>query len=70
LKIIFGEKNLEQLYSFEEAAALTGIKVPTWRAWAARRKIPVVRLGRRIKLRESDLKKLIESSLIPARIER
>ena len=57
---------MERLFSFDEAAALTGIKVPTWRAWAARRKVPVVRLGRRIKIRESDLQKLIESNLVPA----
>lgn len=61
---------MEKLYSFEEAQTLTGIKVPTWRAWAAQRKIAVVHLGRRVKLRESDLQKLIESNLIPARVER
>jgi excisionase family DNA binding protein len=61
---------MEKLLSFDEAAAITGIKVPTWRAWVARRKVPVVRLGRRLKLRESDLQKLIESSLIPAAPER
>ena len=26
---------MEKLLSFEEAHALTGIRVPTWRAWAA-----------------------------------
>jgi excisionase family DNA binding protein len=57
---------MEKLLSFEEAHALTGIRVPTWRAWAAKRKFPVVRLGRRVKIRESDLQKLSESSLVPA----
>jgi excisionase family DNA binding protein len=61
---------MEKLHSFSDAENLTGIKVSTWRAWAAARKIPVVRLGRRIKLRESDLQKLIDSSLVPARPER
>jgi excisionase family DNA binding protein len=57
---------MDRLLSFEEAQERTGIRVPTWRAWAARRKVPVVRLGRRVKIRESDLQKLIESSLVPA----
>ena len=64
------ETLMDKLLSFEEAAVLTGIRVPTWRAWAAKRKIPIVRLGRRVKVRESDLQKLIESSLIPARPDR
>jgi excisionase family DNA binding protein len=57
---------MEKLLSFEEAQTLTGIRIPTWRAWAAKRKVPVVRLGRRIKLRESDLQKFIESNLVPS----
>jgi excisionase family DNA binding protein len=61
---------MDRLISFEQAQSLTGIKVSTWRAWAAIRKIPVVRLGRRIKLRESDLEKLVEASLVPARPDR
>jgi len=57
---------MEKLLSFADVENLTGIKVPTWRAWAAARKIAVVRLGRRVKVRESDLQKLIESGLVPA----
>jgi excisionase family DNA binding protein len=57
---------MDKLLSFQEAQDLTGIKVPTWRAWAAARKVPVVRLGRRVKVRETDLQKLIESNLVPA----
>ena len=61
---------VEKLFSFEEAETLTGIKVSTWRAWTARSRVPVVRLGRRVKLRESDLQKLIDSNTIPAPPER
>lgn len=61
---------MEKLLSFEEAQAVTGVRVPTWRAWAAKRKFPVVHLGRRVKIRESDLLKLIESNLVPAAPER
>jgi excisionase family DNA binding protein len=58
---------MEKLLSFSDAEILTGMKVPTWRAWTAARRTPVVRLGRQIKLRESDLQKLIESNVVPAR---
>ncbi len=58
---------MEKLLSFEQAAEITGIKIPTWRAWANARKFPIVRLGRRIKIRESDLQKLIENGIIPGR---
>lgn len=61
---------MEKLLSFSDLENLTGIKVATWRSWASGRRIPVVRLGRRIKLRESDLQKLIESNLVPALPER
>jgi excisionase family DNA binding protein len=61
---------MDKLVSFKDAEALTDIKVQTWRAWAAQRKFPVVRLGRRVKIRESDLQKLIEPSLVPAAPER
>jgi len=42
---------VEKLFSFQELEPLTGIKVVTWRAWAARRLFPIVRLGRRVKVR-------------------
>lgn len=61
---------MEKLLSFEEAQALTGIRVSTWRAWSAQRRIPIVRLGRRLKIREHDLQKLIDSNVVPALPER
>lgn len=56
----------DRLLSFEEAQQLTGIRIPTWRKWAAKRRIAVVRIGRRVKVRRSDLERLIERNLIPA----
>jgi len=61
---------MEKLYSFDEIQDLTGIRIPTLRAWAARRKFPVVRLGRRVKVRESDLQRFISERVIPALPER
>lgn len=61
---------MEKLISFEEAQQLTGIKIATWRSWAAQRRIASVRLGRRIKLRVSDLEKFVDAGTIPALPER
>ncbi len=60
---------MEKLISFEEAQQLTGIKIATWRSWAAQRRIATVRLGRRIKLRVSDLERFVEANTVPARPE-
>ena len=61
---------MEKLISFEEAQQLTGIKIATWRSWAAQRRIATVSLGRRIKLRVSDLEKFVDARTIPAAPER
>jgi hypothetical protein len=57
---------LEKHYSLTELEILTGYKLATWRKWVLLRKIPVVRFGRRIKVRESDLKKLLDAHYVPA----
>jgi len=61
---------MEKLFSFDEIQRLTGIRVPTLRVWAARRMFPVVRLGRRVKVRESDLQRFIDERIVPALPER
>jgi excisionase family DNA binding protein len=61
---------MQKLLSFEEMQQLSGIKVPTWRAWAARRMFPIVRLGRRIKVREADFERFIAERVVPAAPER
>lgn len=61
---------MEQMFSFEELERLTGIKVATWRVWAGRRLFPIVRLGRRVKVRESDLQHFIDARVVPAAPER
>jgi excisionase family DNA binding protein len=57
---------MQKLYSLAEVAAITGIKEVTWRVWAAQRRVPIVRLGRRIKIRESDLERFISENFVPA----
>jgi excisionase family DNA binding protein len=61
---------MDKMHSFDELEKQTGIKVQTWRKWAARRLFPVVRLGRRVKIRESDLQRFIDARVVPAAPER
>jgi excisionase family DNA binding protein len=60
----------EQLLTVKEAAARTGHKEATWRAWILLRKVPYHKVGRSIRIAESDLTRLIEESRVPARASR
>jgi excisionase family DNA binding protein len=55
------------LVNVMEAAELLRLKPSTLRAWVLQRRIPFVRLGRRVLFRRSDLETLIGKSVIPAR---
>ena len=57
----------ERLLTVKEAAARTGHKESTWRAWILRRAVPYHKFGRSIRIAESDLTRMIEESRIPAR---
>jgi len=57
----------ERLLTVREAAQRTGHKEATWRAWILRRKVAYHRIGRSIRIAESDLTRMIEESRIPAR---
>ncbi len=59
-----------ELLSVDEAAALLNIRVSTVRAWILRRRIPFVKLGRRVLLRKADLDRLITESVVPAKAAR
>jgi len=60
----------ERLLTVREAAARTGHKESTWRAWILRRLVPYHKFGRSIRIAESDLIRMIEESRIPARESR
>lgn len=60
----------DRLITLEEAAGRLGMKVVTLRMWAARRKIARCKIGRSVRIPESEVEKLIEHSLIPALPER
>lgn len=53
------------LWSIKEIAGDSGIKEATWRKWAYQRKIPIVRLGKSVRIRDVDYKRLIQKSFTP-----
>jgi hypothetical protein len=53
------------LWSINDIAKDSGTSPATWRKWILQRKIPVVRLGRSVRIKDSDYRKLIEDSLSP-----
>jgi len=63
-------KNPDRLLTLSECAARTGHKVSTWRAWVLLRKVPYHKIGRSVRVLESDLEAMIAESRIPAREDR
>jgi excisionase family DNA binding protein len=57
------------LVNVAEAAEMLRLKPSTIRQWVLRRRIPFVRLGRRVLFRRTDLEALITGSVVPARAE-
>lgn len=57
----------ERLLSVEEVAEICSVKVRTVRTWILERRIPYVKLGRYVRIREDDLQGLIQRSVVNAR---
>ena len=53
-----------QLLDISETAELLRLKESTIRSWILKRKIPFVRLGRRVFVRRADCDRLIEQSIV------
>jgi len=53
------------LWSVSELAEDSGIAKGTWYKWVNQRKIPFVRLGRAVRVRDSDYRKFIQKSFCP-----
>jgi excisionase family DNA binding protein len=53
------------LWPIGKLAADSGIQKGTWYKWIAQRRIPAVRLGRTLRIRDEDYQKLIKKSLRP-----
>jgi hypothetical protein len=58
-----------RLVTIAEAAARAANSPAWWRKLAARRQIPVVKLGRSCRLREEDVSRIIAEGFRPARAE-
>jgi excisionase family DNA binding protein len=48
------------LWTLRDLAQDSGIKVSTWRRWILERRIPVVRIGRSVRIKDEDYRKLIQ----------
>jgi excisionase family DNA binding protein len=53
------------LWSLNELVADSGIRKGTWYKWINQQKVPAVRLGRSVRVRDEDYRKLIQRSLSP-----
>jgi excisionase family DNA binding protein len=60
---------MAELLDLKEGAKELKLSIHTLRAWTYQRRIPVVRLGRRVLLRRVDLEELVNKNLIGAREE-
>ena len=58
-----------RLLGLREVAERLGLGLSTVRRWASTRRIPTVRLSRRVFVEERDLERLIESRHEPARTD-
>ncbi len=55
---------MSDLMNFKDGAAYLKLSIHTLRAWAYQKKIPFVRLGRRVLLRREDLDALIMKNIV------
>jgi excisionase family DNA binding protein len=57
---------IEKCYTVFEAEDLTGRKASTWRSDILKKKIAVVRIGRSVRIPESEIKRLLAEGYSPA----
>jgi excisionase family DNA binding protein len=56
-----------RLLSLVDLETRSSLSRHTWRAWIRQRRLPHVRLGRRIFVREADYEAFVRAGLVPAR---
>jgi excisionase family DNA binding protein len=66
-KIKLGGLEMTELLNLREGAKELKLSIHTLRAWAYQKRIPIVRLGRRVLLRREDLEAFIKKNLIEAK---
>jgi len=57
---------MAELLDFREVSKTLKVSLATLRAWTRQRRLPIVRLGRRVLVRREDIEKLIQHGLQPA----
>lgn len=58
---------MTELLSLREGSEATRLSIHTLRAWIYQRRLPCVRLGRRVLLRREDLEALISKNVVEAK---
>jgi len=53
---------MEKLYTYEEAADYLGLATQTLYSWGMKRKIQTLKLGRLVRIRESELVRITEQA--------
>jgi excisionase family DNA binding protein len=55
-----------KLLTLREAAEKTGHRESTYRAWVLGRKVPFYKIGRSIRISETDLEQIVGQARVPA----
>lgn len=61
------DSRVTRLLDLREVASRLGLSLHTVRRWASQRRIPVVKLGKRVMVTERDLERLVAENRLPAR---
>jgi len=61
------DTKIDELLNYKEAAAALRLNVATVRSWTTQRRIPHIRLGRRVMYRARDLQQMIDDGYTPIR---
>ena len=59
-----------ELLTFKETSTWIKVKVPTLRKWAARRRMPTIRIGRGLRVPAAWVEEQIQKGYRPAIVER
>ena len=60
---------MEKLFTADEVREALKVKMPKIRSWIHQGRLPVVRAGRSVRIRESVLTKIIEEGLDAVKVE-
>ncbi|HKS73834.1 MAG TPA: helix-turn-helix domain-containing protein [Terriglobales bacterium] len=58
---------MSKLLTIREAAERTNNRESTWRSWVLKRRVLVVKIGRSVRIPETEIERLIKEGTIPAR---